>query len=54
MLQDLKKYHYYYWFAFPALKEVTDVTHTKPVQTLAERFTEQQVSLWGFHASPDK
>nr|QVX20062.1 ATG7 [Eriocheir sinensis] len=40
---DLKKYHYYYWFAFPAFT-FPKVMYTKPPQTLSEAFTPKEVS----------
>lgn len=43
-MQDLKKYHYWYWFAFPAFISQTE-TLLSPVQTLAEVFSEKQVAL---------
>lgn len=41
-LQDLKKYHFYYWFAFLAPKTPTVHVVQSP-QPLSEDFNEKQV-----------
>ncbi|XP_071816836.1 ubiquitin-like modifier-activating enzyme ATG7 [Apostichopus japonicus] len=40
---DLKKYHYHYWFAFPALVTPEPVTVHKPAQRITDVFTSNQV-----------
>ena len=40
--QDLKKYHYYYWFAFPALIIEQNATAKKPVK-VSDKFSTEQV-----------
>lgn len=42
ILQDMKKYNYYYWFAYPCLSEplIEEVGECKPI---AEHFSAQQV-----------
>ncbi|CAG2065230.1 unnamed protein product [Timema podura] len=41
---DLKKYHFYYWFAFPAVKSVP-TTYIKKPQNISEVFSQHQLSL---------
>ena len=41
--QDLKKYKFYYWFAFPALCPETSATHVAPPVHLGDYFTPSQV-----------
>nr|CAD7400005.1 unnamed protein product [Timema poppensis] len=41
---DLKKYHFYYWFAFPAVKSVPTTYINKP-QNISEVFSQHQLSL---------
>nr|CAD7423255.1 unnamed protein product [Timema monikensis] len=41
---DLKKYHFYYWFAFPAVKSVPTTYINKP-QNISEVFSQRQLSL---------
>lgn len=40
---DLKKYHYHYWFAFPALVSPEPITLHKPARKLEEVFNPDQI-----------
>ncbi|CAH3114652.1 unnamed protein product [Pocillopora meandrina] len=41
---DLKKYKFYYWFAFPALCPETSTTHVAPPVHLGDYFTPSQIA----------
>ncbi|PFX29993.1 Ubiquitin-like modifier-activating enzyme ATG7 [Stylophora pistillata] len=41
---DLKKYKFYYWFAFPALCPETSATHVAPPVHLGDYFTPSQIA----------
>ncbi|XP_065059146.1 ubiquitin-like modifier-activating enzyme ATG7 isoform X2 [Rhopilema esculentum] len=41
---DLKKYHYYYWFAFPALIIEQNATAKKPVK-VSDKFSTEQIQM---------
>ncbi len=43
LFQDLKKYIYYYWFAFPTFLVPTSFNLLNPVQTIGERFSTDEV-----------
>ncbi|KAK3868936.1 hypothetical protein Pcinc_025714 [Petrolisthes cinctipes] len=50
---DLKKYHYYYWFAFPAFTLQKTFQLVRPPQSLATALSSQQISsLLSACASP--
>ena len=43
-IQDLKKYHYYYWFAFPALAVPEEAFKPEAPQKLCDVFSDEQVT----------
>lgn len=44
--QDLKKYHYCYWFAFPALLAPEGTKLIQPPEKLDKAMDQDKVSLW--------
>lgn len=45
IVQDLKKYHFYYWFAFPCVCPAADFTLNGPPQTLTDKYSSEQVTF---------
>ena len=43
LLQDLKKYHFYYWFAFPCVCPDADFTLNAQPQILSDKYSADQV-----------
>ena len=44
MFADLKKYHYYYWFAFPAIVLPSTIKLTEKTQPIKDVLSESVIS----------